>query len=119
MVKQADCCNASDDTLDRERRRRRHSPPMSRLNLAVLIGIIVILAGVAVPPVIEDHLEAGFCSADCPVQHAGHGAAAIAPPARPTAVRGPAPTVSAVALAAAADLVPLASPDAPRAPPTA
>ena len=118
MVKQADCCNASDDTLDRERRRRRHSPPMSRLNLAVLIAIIVVFAGVAVPPVIEDHLEPGFCSADCPVQHAGHGAA-IAPPARPTAARGPAPTAPAVTLAAQADLVSLASPDAPRAPPAA
>jgi hypothetical protein len=118
MVKQADCCNASDDTLDRERRRRRHSPPMSRLNLVVLVGIVVMFAGVAVPPVLEDHLEPGFCSADCPVQHAGHGAA-IAPPARPTAARGPAPTAPAVALAADADLVPLASPDAPRAPPAA
>ena len=44
-------------------------------------------AGVAIPPVLEDHLEPGFCSADCPVQHAGHGAA-IAPPARPSAARG-------------------------------
>src|SRR5258707_8367773 len=106
MVKQADCRNASDDTLDRERRRRRHSPPMSRLNLAVLIGIIVMLAGVAVPPVIEDHLEAGFCSADCPAQHPGHGAA-TSPPAPPTAARGPAPTAPARPPAPDPDLLPL------------
>jgi len=90
----------------------------SRLNLVILIGILVVFAGVAIPPVLEDHLEPGFCSADCPVQHAGYGAALV-PPTRPTAARGPAPTASAVTPAADADLVPLASPDAPRAPPAA
>ena len=90
----------------------------SRRNRAVLIGIMVVLAGVAIPPVFEDHLEAGFCSADCPVQHAGHGAA-IAPPARPSAARAPAPAASAVAPAADVDLGAPASPDAPRAPPAA
>jgi len=90
----------------------------SRLSLAVVIGVLVTLAGIAVPPVLEDHLEPGFCSADCPVQHAGHGAA-MTPPARPSAARGPAPAAPAVTLADGAALEPPASPDAPRAPPTA
>ena len=88
------------------------------MSLLVLIGLAVQLAGVAVPPVVEDHLEPGFCSADCPVQHAGHGAA-TGPPARPSAARRPAPTEPALTLAASAALEPLASPDAPRAPPAA
>jgi hypothetical protein len=88
----------------------------SRLSLAVLIGVAVILAGVAVPPVVEDHLESGFCSADCPVQHAGHGAA-MAPPARPSAARRPAPTTPALTLTDGLALQSPASPDAPRAPP--
>jgi len=90
----------------------------SRLTLAVLIGVLLALAGAAVPPVLEDHLEPGFCSADCPVQHTGHGTAAT-PPARPSAARRPAPTAPAVALADGVALDPLASPDAPRAPPAA
>ena len=61
----------------------------SRLRVAVVLAIVVILAGVAVPPVIEDHLEPGFCSADCPVQHAGHGAAIAAPPLASAARRAP------------------------------
>jgi hypothetical protein len=90
----------------------------SRLSASVLLAVIVMLIGIAMPPVLEDHLEPGFCSADCPVQHAGHGAA-IPPPARPGAARGPAPTAPAAALAADAGLGPLPSPDAPRAPPVA
>jgi hypothetical protein len=90
-------------------------PPRS---LSVLLAVLVMLIGIAMPPVVEDHLEPGFCSADCPVQHAGHGAA-IPPAARPTAARRAAPTASAAALTVDADLAPLASPDAPRAPPTA
>jgi hypothetical protein len=90
----------------------------SRLSLAVLIGVLLTLTGVAVPPVLEDHLEPGFCSADCPVQHAGHGAA-MTPPARPSAARRPVPTAPAVTLAEDATLAPVASPDAPRAPPAA
>jgi hypothetical protein len=90
----------------------------SRLSVSVLLAALVMLLGVAMPPVIEDHLEAGFCSADCPVQHAGYGAA-IAPPPRPSAARRAAPTAPAAALTLDADLDPLASPDAPRAPPTA
>jgi len=31
----------------------------------MLLVALVILIGVATPPVIEDHLEVGFCSADC------------------------------------------------------
>jgi len=90
----------------------------SRLSLAVLLALLVTLTGVAIPPVLEDHLEPGFCSADCPVQHTGYGAA-VAPATRPSAARGPAPTASAVALADGAAVAPLASPDAPRAPPAA
>ena len=90
----------------------------SRLSLAVLIGVLVTLAGIAIPPVLEDHLEPGFCSADCPVQHAGHGAA-MTPPARPSAARRPAPTAPAVTLADGLALDSPASPDAPRAPPAA
>src|SRR5262245_57834189 len=116
--KRADCCAASDAPLDRGQPRRRHSPPMPRLTLAVLIGLLVALAGVVVPPVLEDHLEPGFCSADCPVQHTGHGAAA-APPARPSAARRPAPIAPALTVADGIALEPLANPDAPRAPPAA
>jgi hypothetical protein len=90
----------------------------SRLSLAVLIGVLVALAGVAVPPVFEDHVEPGFCSADCPVQHPGQGSATT-PPARPSTARGPAPVARAVTLADALALDAPASPDAPRAPPTA
>jgi hypothetical protein len=90
----------------------------TRRHVGVLIAVLAILVSVAIPPLFEDHLEPGFCSADCPVQHAGHGAA-IAPPARPSAARRPAPIAPAVVLAADADHGPVASPDAPRAPPAA
>jgi len=90
----------------------------SRLSLAILFGVRVTLAGIAVPPVLEDHLEPGFCSADCPVQHAGHGVA-MAPPGRQSAARRPAPTAPAVTLADGLALDLPASPDAPRAPPAA
>jgi hypothetical protein len=90
----------------------------SRLSLAILFGVLVTLAGIAVPPVLEDHLEPGFCSADCPVQHAGHGGA-MTPPARPSAARRPAPIAPAVTVADGLALDPPASPDAPRAPPAA
>ena len=52
----------------------------------VLMMVMVALAGAAIPPVLEDHVEPGFCSADCPVQHPGHGAATPPPPI-PTAPR--------------------------------
>ena len=84
---------------------------------AIALGIILTLTAVVVPPVVEDHLEAGFCSADCPVQHAGVAGA----------------TTGVVAIGTHASLVlhapasgtseapsgTIASPDAPRAPPSA
>ena len=50
--------------------------------LSILLVVLVLLAGVAVPPLIEDHFEPGFCSADCPVQHAGYGALTPSPSRR-------------------------------------
>ncbi len=89
-----------------------------RWRVAVVLAIVVTLTGVAVPPVIEDHLEAGFCSADCPVQHAGHGTG-ITPSVIAVAVHRT-PVVSAPPPPRTDDpLVPNASPDAPRAPPFA
>jgi hypothetical protein len=90
------------------------------MSLRVAVGLVVavLLAAVAVPPVTEDHLEPGFCSADCPVQHAGHGAAITSPPLASAARRTPV-VASAEALGAEADLGAAASPDAPRAPPAA
>ena len=90
----------------------------SRLRVAVLLLAMVTLVGVATPPVIEDHLEVGFCSADCPVQHAGHGAA-ITPALASRATLRALVVATAVARAAGGDLGTVASPDAPRAPPPA
>jgi hypothetical protein len=90
----------------------------SHPSLSVLFAILVMLIGIAMPPVVEDHLEPGFCSADCPVQNAGHGTATT-PPGRPSAARRLVPTAPAALPTVSADLGPLASPDAPRAPPTA
>ncbi len=88
------------------------------LRLSILLVAIVLIAGVAAPPPIEDHLEPGFCSADCPVQHAGHGAA-ITPASVPSAARR-APIVAAPAPGEAdADRGVIASAHAPRAPPSA
>ena len=54
---------------------------MSPLRLALLVVVLLTVADVTTPPVIEDHSEVGFCSADCPVQLPGHGAGiAVAPP---------------------------------------
>jgi hypothetical protein len=89
-----------------------------RLRVVVGLAAAVILAVMTAPPVFEDHLEPGFCSADCPVQHAGHGAAITSPPLASTARRAPV-LATAEARSAAADLGPVASPDAPRAPPAA
>jgi hypothetical protein len=50
------------------------------LRITMVLAALTILVDVAVPPVIEDHAERGFCSADCPVQRPGHGAA-LAPAA--------------------------------------
>ena len=88
------------------------------LRLSILLVVIVMMAGVAVPPPVEDHLEPGFCSADCPVQHAGHGAA-ITPSAAPSAARR-APAVAAPATGEInADRGVIVSAHAPRAPPSA
>ena len=85
---------------------------------AVVLAILLTLIGVAVPPVVEDHLEAGFCSADCPVQQAGHGAgiatAVIAALAHRTPRSGRTPS-----LPPDVPLGTIASPDAARAPPVA
>jgi hypothetical protein len=89
----------------------------SRWCLPVVLVVVATLAYVATPPVIENHLEAGFCSADCPVQLTGHGSA-ITPPAPPTAADR-APVVVAATIAGAVRSVAIVSlPDAPRAPPS-
>ena len=84
----------------------------------VLLAILLTLAGVATPPVIEDHVEAGFCSADCPVQHAGHGAG-IAASMVALAVQRTHVIVARDRSRTDVDLATAASPDAPRAPPSA
>jgi hypothetical protein len=90
------------------------------VSLRVALGLVVavILAVMAAPPVIEDHFEPGFCSADCPVQHAGSGAAITSPPLAGAVRRTPVVATPAVR-GADADLGPAISPDAPRAPPSA
>jgi hypothetical protein len=90
----------------------------SGLRLSILLVLLVTLAGVAIPPVSEDHLEPGFCSADCPVQHAGYGAA-ITPSPVPIAVRRA--LVVAVPATGEADAGRgvIVSAHAPRAPPCA
>jgi hypothetical protein len=84
----------------------------------VIVVALALLIGVAAPPVLEDHLEAGFCSADCPDQHAGH-ITAIAPPPAPRAGRHRPTVVIAAGRLADTDRGAVATPDAPRAPPSA
>ena len=84
----------------------------------MLLMALAMLIGVATPPVIEDHLEVGFCSADCPVQHPGN-TSALAPPSAPSAARRSPVIVIAVVRLAAAEFGIVATPDAPRAPPSA
>ena len=86
--------------------------------LSILLVVLVLLAGVAVPTLVEDHLEPGFCSADCPMQHAGHGVAITPAPAPSVARRAPAVAVPATR-GADADRSMIASAHAPRAPPSA
>jgi len=86
-------------------------------SLTVLVALLL-LAAVATPPVVEDHLQVGYCSADCPVQHTGHGAAIEAPPVPSASHRAPV-IVTVVARACAVALVHDDTPDAPRAPPSA
>ena len=57
------------------------------VRVVILLVALVSLLGVATPPVFEDHVETGFCSADCPVQHEGRGIA-ITSPLGPSASRG-------------------------------
>ena len=81
----------------------------------LLLGLVAAIAAI-VPPVAEDRVEPGFCSADCPVQHPGHGVA-IVTPLRPAAPR---PTLAfSEPIGRAPEGAPsaLASPSAPRAPP--
>jgi len=90
----------------------------SRWHALLLLAVVVMLAGVAVPPVIENHLEPGFCSADCPVQHAGHAVGIttgvqILRASQATVFTGPFMLGGNVAVTR------LAAPDAPRAPPSA
>jgi hypothetical protein len=88
------------------------------LRAIVLLVAGVTLIGVATPPVIEEHLEPGFCSADCPVQHPGHGAAVAAPP--PPSAAGRAAVVGAASTCGTVvELGSVDSPAAPRAPPSA
>ncbi len=89
-----------------------------RWRIPIVLAIVLILGAVAVPPVIEDHLEPGFCSADCPVQHAGHGTGVTTPL---VAMAGHGTRVAAAPPLPRADAPPdtIASPDAPRAPPSA
>ena len=89
-----------------------------RLRVVMLLVALMTLLGVATPPVIEDHLEVGFCSADCPVQHDGR-TTALAPPPPPSVTRRSAPVSIAAARLADADLGAVDAPDAPRAPPSA
>jgi hypothetical protein len=88
------------------------------LRFLFLLVALVTLIDVAIPPVIEDHLERGFCSADCPVQQAASGAA-ITPPAPPRGVHRLAVIVGAGARVAEAEIGAADAPDAPRAPPSA
>jgi hypothetical protein len=90
----------------------------SALRFVILLAAVVMIIDVATPPVIETHLELGFCSADCPVQHAASGAA-IAPPAPPRPVHRRANVVDAVARADEAEIRSAGAPDVPRAPPVA
>ena len=89
-----------------------------RLRVVMLLVALMTLLGVATPPVIEDHVEVGFCSADCPVQQAGH-TTATAPPQPPSIARRSAPVSIAAARLADAELGAVDAPDAPRAPPSA
>jgi len=86
--------------------------------VVMLLVALMTLIGVVTPPVIEDHLEVGFCSADCPVQNDGH-ITALAPPPAPSVTRRSAPISIAAARLADAELGAVDAPDAPRAPPSA
>lgn len=84
----------------------------------MLCFAFIVVVGVVTPPVIEDHTELRFCSADCPVQHPSHGAALTSAPP-PARTHQTAAAVTAIAHDADTDIAPVAAPDAPRAPPSA
>lgn len=88
------------------------------LRAVVLLVAGVTLIGAATPPVIEEHLEPGFCSADCPVQHDRHGAAVVAPPVSSQASRAPVAAAATIGRTDA-ELGAVDAPSAPRAPPPA
>jgi hypothetical protein len=94
------------------------SPSVPAWFVPVLLMAMMALAGVAIPPVLEDHVEPGFCSADCPVQHPGHGSVTPPPPV-PTAPRRSPVVVVTLVPGVRADLAAVASLHAPRAPPSA
>ena len=89
-----------------------------RVRVVVLLVALVTLLGVATPPVFEDHVETGFCSADCPVQHDGHGTA-ITSPLAPIASRGVLVVLGVLERGVDVEIGPVAGPAAPRAPPSA
>src|SRR5438309_9861488 len=108
-------CDASNQALDEPREGCPHSRPMPlRLRVVMLLVALMTLLGVATPPVIEDHLEVGFCSADCPVQHDGHNTALAPPPPASVTLR-PAPVSDGAARLADPELGAVDAPDAPRA----
>jgi hypothetical protein len=92
---------------------------MPRSARFLVVAMLLLAAGdIALPPVIENHIEIGYCSADCPVQHPGSGVALREDQHADTSVPltvGPmrATPESASPVAAAIAL------DAPRAPPSA
>jgi hypothetical protein len=91
---------------------------MSRLRGLLLAVVVLTVVDIATPPVIEDHNEVGFCSADCPVQLPGHGAGiTVAPPPSSAAHTTAEPVVPAREADAERDAK--TAPDAPRAPPSA
>ena len=89
-----------------------------RARWTTLVVALVTLIGVATPAVVENHTEAGFCSADCPVQHDSHGTA-ITPPLAPWATPRTAAIVIASVRGVDVGLDPVDASDAPRAPPSA
>jgi hypothetical protein len=91
---------------------------MSPLRVVLLVVVLLTLVDVATPPVIEDHREVGFCSADCPAQLPGHGTGITVAPSPSSAAHTTAADV-VLARDADVDLGAVAASDAPRAPPSA
>jgi len=89
-----------------------------RIRVVILLVALVSLLGVATPPVFEDHVETGFCSADCPVQHEGRGIA-ITSPLGPSASRGLLVVLGVLERGVDVEIRPVTGLAAPRAPPSA